>query len=175
MRRSSCDETSHEDFVEDPDEGDTKRCNECGAEKPLTGFYRDFRKNRRPNSTHAVCKECVKAHSALWRKNNPDLVHAQRLGKRGAHRHRTYGVTQARYKSMLEAQGNVCAICREPERRVAKNGLDYELGVDHDHSTGEVRGLLCTRCNSAIAFLREDPELFASACRYLRKSKRKSK
>jgi hypothetical protein len=69
---------------------------------------------------------------------------------------------------MLREQGGLCAICREPERRRHANGRLWDLGVDHDHLTGKVRGLLCARCNTAIAFLR-DGALFESASKYLEK------
>lgn len=55
---------------------------------------------------------------------------------------------------MLAEQGYVCAICHQPER--AKHPEDADevtrLAVDHDHATGEVRGLLCRGCNTALAW-----------------------
>jgi hypothetical protein len=70
---------------------------------------------------------------------------------------------------MLKAQGGLCAICREPEQRKHPNGRTWELGVDHDHHTGRIRGLLCAHCNTAIALLREDRALFEAAIKYLEK------
>lgn len=58
-------------------------------------------------------------------------------------RARALGVDDATYAAMLERQGGHCAICpNEPKTR--------RLHVDHDHRTGEVRGLLCYRCNRAL-------------------------
>lgn len=63
----------------------------------------------------------------------------------------TYGVTEAEYRAMYYAQGGVCYVCRRAR------GKARRLGVDHDHVTGEVRGLLCTgsltanTCNRLIA------------------------
>jgi hypothetical protein len=54
------------------------------------------------------------------------------------------GVTDAEYERLLAAQGGGCAICDHPPRT-------RRLHVDHDHKTGEVRGLLCHRCNRLLA------------------------
>lgn len=70
------------------------------------------------------------------------------------------------YEKMLAAQDGVCAICKQPETH-KRNGKVKALAVDHNHSTGEVRGLLCSDCNTAIGKLREDPEILMSAVRYL--------
>ena len=62
---------------------------------------------------------------------------------------------------MLEQQGGGCAICEDPPNP------NISLHVDHDHGTGEIRGLLCVRCNNAVGLLRENPDLFRRAERYL--------
>ena len=67
---------------------------------------------------------------------------------------------------MLEDQGGVCAICKGPP-----NGRYDKYVIDHDHRTGNVRGLLCNNCNAAIGFLRDDVELVDAAARYLREHK----
>lgn len=64
---------------------------------------------------------------------------------------------------MLADQGGLCAICRQPER-TARNQV---LAVDHDHSTGEVRGLLCSHCNRAVGLLADDPARLIRALAYL--------
>lgn len=69
---------------------------------------------------------------------------------------RYYGLTQAQYVAMLVRQDNKCSICRS----------DKKLVVDHDHKTGKVRGLLCFRCNVALAYI-EDRELLRAATTYL--------
>src|SRR5690606_16122139 len=53
---------------------------------------------------------------------------------------KTYGLTPAEYDALLEAQGGRCAICRARPK-------SKRLAVDHDHGSGAVRGLLCSRCN----------------------------
>ena len=70
------------------------------------------------------------------------------------------GVTDADYARMLEAQGGGCAICGTPPK-------SRRLHVDHDHKTGNVRGLLCYRCNRALPTYVTDVWLEKAAC-YLR-------
>ena len=67
---------------------------------------------------------------------------------------------------MKKAQGGKCAICREKETR-KRRGRIARLSVDHDHSTGDIRGLLCTRCNTAIGLLEDDITLLKNAIDYL--------
>ena len=74
---------------------------------------------------------------------------------------RYYGITLAEYRELLAIQKGCCAICgREPTGRA--------LHVDHDHKTGDVRGLLCWTCNRLLPFLGDSPERAARAAAYLR-------
>jgi hypothetical protein len=72
-----------------------------------------------------------------------------------------YGLEPAQHAALLVAQGGRCAVCRG-------SGGQRGLAVDHDHSTGRVRGLLCSACNSAIGLLRERAENFERAVAYLK-------
>jgi hypothetical protein len=69
-----------------------------------------------------------------------------------------YGITVAQYDAMREAQENLCAIC-SGEMKVAC--------IDHCHSNGRVRGLLCMPCNTGLGFFRDNPENLAKAIAYL--------
>ena len=79
-----------------------------------------------------------------------------------------FGLTVDAYDAMVNVQGGVCAICREQ----CASGM--RLSVDHDHMTGEVRGLLCKICNVAIGHLKDDPELLRRAAEYLERRRRAS-
>lgn len=68
--------------------------------------------------------------------------------------------TVAELAAMYADQNGRCAICEEPPD---KRGLV----IDHNHTTGEVRGFLCHRCNSALGLLGDDPKRVQSAVRYL--------
>lgn len=64
------------------------------------------------------------------------------------------------YSALLHAQGGVCAICKQPPE-------GKRLARDHNHTTGQFRGLLCTRCNVALGLLGDDPSRAEGAARYL--------
>lgn len=76
---------------------------------------------------------------------------------------RKYGVTTEMYQEMLDAQNGVCAICLgapvPPRKR---------LCIDHDHSTGAVRGLLCHKCNAGLGMFNDDKELIMKAIDWLK-------
>jgi hypothetical protein len=65
-------------------------------------------------------------------------------------------------------QNGVCAICREPETKVLY-GRTCKLAIDHDHTTGKVRGLVCSRCNSILGMAQDDAALLLNALGYLSK------
>jgi hypothetical protein len=95
-----------------------------------------------------------------WAASNPEKVRNYRLKA-------VYGITTSDYDKLLESQGNVCAICKRPEVRKASNSeATCRLAVDHDHVSGKLRGLLCMKCNTALAQF-DTPEKIASLKRYL--------
>ena len=77
-----------------------------------------------------------------------------------------YGITPAQYDAMLEAQGHACASCFSDEWG-GKTGVPH---VDHDHATGEVRGLLCSGCNHAIGHAKDDPARLRQMADYLERA-----
>jgi hypothetical protein len=74
---------------------------------------------------------------------------------------RRYGLTPEQYDALAAAQCHRCAICRDVEL------LGSHLCVDHCHTTGRIRGLLCRECNSALGKFRDDPRLLNAARDYL--------
>ena len=79
-----------------------------------------------------------------------------------------YGITYEDYQRMLSAQGGVCKICLEVNPRKSQRRKLRPLFVDHCHKTGKVRGLLCTHCNSAIGYFKENAEVIVRAISYLK-------
>lgn len=146
-----------------------KTCSKCKTEKPFEDFGRD--KNRR-DGHFPQCKICKRAGDASSR-NAPER--RERAAQRSREHYATkknmhvcasltrkYGISLDEYDRMLEEQGNECAVCdRTPE----DNGR--RLAVDHNHSTGEVRGLLCDQCNVALGKLQDSPALLRNALAYL--------
>lgn len=80
------------------------------------------------------------------------------------HLKREYGITFEHYMEMLDRQNYQCAICFK-EIGVESDGRRTAV-VDHDHTTAKVRGLLCSRCNTALGMVFEDVETLKSMIRY---------
>lgn len=76
-----------------------------------------------------------------------------------------YGISVSDWDEMFDRQGGRCAICQLPEEEVGGR-----LHVDHCHTTGSVRGLLCQGCNTGIGKLREDPGIIRNAAAYVERS-----
>lgn len=106
---------------------------------------------------------CHKHYNAKWRAENVELVRARQRGKdQRAHNLKcAYGLTIAQWDQILAVQGGVCAICRQVSRSAKP------LCVDHDHKTGQVRGLLCQHCNTALGMLEDSPDRLKNALAYL--------
>lgn len=113
------------------------------------------------------CRHWKEESSFAPRKNTDDKLSTECTRCLNARRLRQYGITQEQYDEMVERQGGVCAICRNPPSRA--------FDIDHDHACcpGEtscgncVRGLLCFNCNSAIGKFKEDVETLQRAVTYL--------
>jgi len=80
---------------------------------------------------------------------------------------RRYGITYEEYESLLEEQNFCCAICKEKHSNSVRTS--GKLFVDHCHSTGKVRGLLCSRCNHGLGQFDDDTDKLTEAIKYLRK------
>jgi hypothetical protein len=74
---------------------------------------------------------------------------------------RTYGITWEERETLLKSQEGCCAICKKLESQ-----FKSRLAIDHCHTTGRIRGLLCVRCNTGIGNL-NSPELLTAATKYL--------
>ena len=125
-----------------------KRCCDCDQEKPLE----EFRKNsRNRDGKHFYCKPC---HSLRSRRTR-DAARDRRSALI-----RLYGITPEDYDALLTAQGGACAVCGGPPSRSS-------FDVDHCHTTGRVRGLLCSHCNKGLGLFADDPARLRAAAEYL--------
>jgi Recombination endonuclease VII. len=124
-------------------------CSKCGADKPRDQF--------KPKSHW--CLDCHKQYKKEWRirkgeagraqkrehyRENHDEIREKQVWARLMTR---YGITQEEYEAKHDEQNGLCAICHKP----CKTG--QRLVVDHNHETGENRGLLCKSCNLHLGVL----------------------
>jgi hypothetical protein len=73
----------------------------------------------------------------------------------------TYGLEKGEYAQLYAFQGGLCALCRRA------TGASRRLSVDHDHATGDVRGLLCRPCNTLLGHARDKLSFFRRCISYL--------
>jgi hypothetical protein len=106
-------------------------------------------------------KEAAKSYQKAYRALNPEKSKHADLMK-------NFGVSFEYYEYLRASQNNKCAICHKPEVAVGKDGNIRALAVDHCHATGEVRGLLCTKCNQGIGSFLDSVELLQNAINYLK-------
>ncbi|MBK7092444.1 MAG: endonuclease VII domain-containing protein [bacterium] len=111
----------------------------------------EYRRKRYAESSEL--REKAREQANGWRKRNPE--------KRLANVLKTFGITVEQYYAMHESQNGVCAIC-------GGNSSSGRLRVDHCHSTGKVRGLLCDSCNLGLGKLGDTAKSLEKALLYLR-------
>jgi hypothetical protein len=143
----------------------TRICTKCGIEKPMSEYYLSPgspKKNpsREKKYPHAQCKPCVREYMVLVYRKDPE---GRKKTKEASRRNvlRKTGATPALYAELFLKQGGKCLICQGPQQ------ANRNLCVDHCHKTGKIRGLLCTKCNSAIGKLGDDPAMLLRALHYL--------
>lgn len=130
-------------------------CKDCTEDKPISEFYY----NRKGKSYAKHCKKCNHKRVEIWRKASPDKnIRTKRKYKIKA----KYGISIDDYNAMFLEQNGCCIICG-----LHQSQLPQTLGVDHNHITGEVRGLLCRRCNVGIGFFDDDTARMTKAVKYL--------
>lgn len=125
------------------------------AEKKRRWFERDPEHAREVNRKwKAANREKVRASNKRSHDKKGVAYHRDR------HLRLRYRITLAEQTDLLAAQSGACAICR-------RSFDDLRICVDHDHTTGAVRGLLCDRCNRGLGALQDSPRLLLAAARYL--------
>lgn len=147
----------------------------CGAKHYLKGLC------RRCHSLHPVYGQQVRDRQRRWHEANRGRVRAnrrayyERTKEHLKHPDRTrvetlrlHGLKQADYDAMHAAQDGRCAICRCTEQELLGKGKALKrLAVDHCHTTGRIRGLLCRKCNTALGLLGDDLAGIWAALNYL--------
>lgn len=129
---------------------DKLKCRTCKVIKPNTAFNISEKSS---NGYLLRCKECADYYNTNKQRLQKDYMLKV-----------NYGIDINHFEKMLEFQNYSCEICK-----MHQDDMTGSLCVDHCHTTGEVRGLLCFRCNSSIGKFEDDIDLLASAINYLQK------
>jgi len=166
-------------------------CTSCLKLKPLDEFF------NHPSGLYKrtpTCKPCTETKNDEWKKNNPERAretanqrskryyqtnidqcrergrsyHKERNAKfpelkRAARLKEKYGLTPGAWQALFDAQGKRCAICKTD----TPDQVNAKWDTDHDHSTGKVRGILCSHCNRLLGAARDDASVLLAAITYL--------
>ena len=157
-----------------------KFCPRCKLVRPIT----DFRGSRSSKDGLAgYCRPCSKAYAAWyhknvrvqkegdgldrlheWAKNHKEKVNEK--SRKGQFRRMLtrYGLTEEGYDALLRDQEGKCGLCRQEARHEERL---TRLVFDHDHQTGQLRGLICGRCNRGLGLLGDDLVSLKRAVEYL--------
>ena len=131
----------------------TKRCAKCKGDKPLSDFNKC---NKRKDGLRSYCKVCYSLRNIQYRNNHPKRYKDRRLKQ-------NYGISLYDYNLLFLKQEGKCAICSTHQKDLKSN-----LGVDHNHKTNKVRGLLCFNCNMGIGYLKDNIKTLSKAISYLK-------
>lgn len=146
-------------------------CVKCHHEKPLeqfkklhgegySGYCEGCRGSARKSMRRIKTKEQRTEAHRQWRKGNPKFEAYVRMYNLKYHAK----ITLEQYQELFDAQRGVCAICSGSHNESSRF---KNLHVDHCHTTGKIRGLLCANCNTALGLLKDSPLLLSKAIEYL--------
>jgi nitrate/TMAO reductase-like tetraheme cytochrome c subunit len=131
-----------------------KTCLKCGADKPLEDFYKFFDKWSNKQYPSARCKPCHQQ----YRRDSPTTPRNRKSEKLQLR----YGLNYEQWEKLRENEGHACMICGITESENSRR-----LDVDHCHSSGKVRGILCNPCNNMIAHAKDNVAVLRAAAEYL--------
>lgn len=137
-------------------------CSLCKQDKDSSCFHRQSTKAR---GFQSYCKECRKKRQ----ETKAEEVGKQAWAKinRKYYLKCQYGLSLEQFDDLLKVQNYSCKICKTDERDVYRGSLF----VDHCHTTGKIRGLLCHQCNTALGKFRDSETILLSAIEYLKENK----
>lgn len=158
-----CSETkplTPEHFIQRVNGSYTLRCRACSArlKAQTTDSQREKARAHAKEYYHAN-KASRRAAKKAWDSVNRAHVRKKHLNAQSKYIH---GITRQQYESRLSAQGNRCAICSTDQP-----GGCGRFHLDHDHTTGRLRGFLCSRCNQGLGRFLDNPDLFEAAAEYV--------
>lgn len=135
------------------------KCSRCAKIKKNKEFYQ-CKGNKKGRNYTSFCRNC--------RKGYDPKEYSSSERRREYLVNRNFGLSSKEYSNLKEQHNNSCAICD-----ISFKTLGKRLSIDHDHSTGKIRGLLCPKCNTALGLLRDDIKLLEKMLKYLYKYKEK--
>lgn len=144
-------------------------CSKCSEPRTMDQYYIYPKTNKRVKK----CSPCRLREAREWKANNPErnkLVNKKWNSnnysrKRYRDLKQRYNTTPEEYELMFNAQSGNCKICNTNQSQLTKR-----LAVDHCHTTGKIRGLLCSSCNCMLGYSNDDVKKLQQAIDYLLRS-----
>lgn len=161
---------------------ETKVCPTCKSEKNIR-FFNQSKSTK--SGLYPSCTDCSKASKKKTRQTKPASQLVKKTYKqnyRAKHPERNdgyyrranlakYGLVTSDYDAIFANQNGVCAICKKAESAIdSSTKMVKMLAVDHNHDTGEVRGLLCSKCNTGLGLFNDSTANLISAINYLKET-----
>jgi len=147
-----------------------KTCKKCSKELPLSFFRKKYRKKKDGEMSYAcVCSVCENTENKqrYIKKYREDGNH-----RRNAYRYTlrtTYSMSEEDFTNMLSAQDNKCPICTSQLANPFTKTEGLRPNVDHCHTAGNVRNILCQTCNTGLGSFKDSISLLTKAAQYLGK------
>jgi len=109
---------------------------------------------------------CANHYMQQRRRDSPELFAVQELRKAA----RRLGFDPDMIEAHFREHSGMCDVCGRTAT-VASKRLRYRLAMDHDHRTGQFRGLICDPCNRALGFAGDDPARLRALADYLEQTR----
>ncbi len=167
-----------------------RTCKKCGQTKKLVDFAKDASKKL---GYQHICRICKRESCKSWRnrnkeaynekrRNDPKVKEDNRIKRRKTVQNKlkidpewirkfnlmkNFGLTVEEYDKMVEDSGGceICGLTQEESLKIDNR----RLCVDHCHITGKIRGILCSKCNTALGKFKDSPQILQIAINYLNK------
>jgi len=149
--------------------GDGFRCGVCTKER-----HRKWQINNRDRQRELDRKYRESLTPEEKEKRYAQMRAARQVWRdKGGHRrflYKQHGITEDEYNKLFNLYDGKCHVCLQEETgRHNRTGGKLHLAIDHNHSTGKVRGLLCRNCNTALGLMKESPDRLKSLISYIEK------
>lgn len=132
-----------------------KKCSKCGLPREINKKCAPCRREYQ-RSKYQQYSDSRKLASKKFREKNPTYQKDYDLKL-------NYNISLAEYNKIKSQQDDQCKICGILEKDSGSKGLV----VDHDHTNGNIRGLLCSNCNRALGYFKDNPQIVLNAAKYL--------
>lgn len=149
------------------------QCTHCKKEKPKDNFPVNtvVRGSKTYAVTRHICQSCLTETSMRRQRDRFNGDEEARLNHRWKitinSKYKRYGITLEQALDMLEQQSGQCGICGQSVKISRDTPRENQACVDHCHTSGKVRGLLCPKCNSGLGMFDDDIDRLKAAMAYL--------